>query len=525
MGKLAVAILNRVAEHYKSCAVTLGLLLACALPPFYHVWVLPIVFGGLVWLANIYQMVRKLSAIGYWFGFGFFVAGFYWIGNALLVDVQATGWLYPIVLLLNGGFFGIFTILPLVMTKFGRTVLAKILLMAGMWILSAEWLRSFLLTGFPWNPLSSVLSFNPVWLQTLGIFGTYGLSGILILISSLPMVWILGRCKCNVWAPLMAILLVVAMWGYGEYKMFAYKKFGDLMIPLSSGEELIKVRLVQPSIPQLLKWDEQMREDNFANYVALSKEADLSDIDFVVWGETASSFDLTYDEKHRLQAAESVPPEGYLIAGLLRFGYTGLGWQPYNSLAVINSEGLVVDTYDKSHLVPFGEYIPLRQYLPQWVRPVANTVAEFGRGLKYQTIALEGYPEFAPLICYEVIFSDEVVRKTDKPSWLVVLTNDGWYGISAGPYQHLAAAQMRAVEEGVSVVRSANSGISAVINPFGVITAKLGLAEHGYVDGIVNPNWAKSHCTLFGRLGNIIPLCLAFILIAFGLLFARSKKL
>ena len=133
------------------------------------------------------------------------------------------------------------------------------------------------------------------------------------------------------------------------------------------------------------------------------------------------------------------------------------------------------------------------------------------KGKKYQTIKLDSYAEFAPLICYEVIFSGQIVRKQNKPKWAVVLTNDGWYGISAGPYQHLVAAQMRAAEEGISIVRSANSGISAVINPYGIITSQIGLSERGYIDDTVKIS--MSHDTLFGKYGNTIPLFLAVILV------------
>jgi apolipoprotein N-acyltransferase len=177
-----------------------------------------------------------------------------------------------------------------------------------------------------------------------------------------------------------------------------------------------------------------------------------------------------------------------------------------------------VGWYDKSHLVPFGEYIPLRQYLPEWVRPLANTVAEFGRGEKYKTLKIGRYPAFAPLICYEIIFSDEIIDKDVKqrPTWAVVLTNDGWYGISSGPHQHLAAAQMRAVEEGITVVRSANSGISAVINPYGEIKAQIPLGERGAIDALVKPE--EAHSTLFSQYGIKIPLAMSCILILLALM-------
>ncbi|MBP1531950.1 MAG: apolipoprotein N-acyltransferase, partial [Alphaproteobacteria bacterium] len=250
----------------------------------------------------------------------------------------------------------------------------------------------------------------------------------------------------------------------------------------------------------------------------LSKAEDNQYVDFTIWGETAVPFDLYYDAEHISKLRRAVPPHGYLITGFLRYA-DGSYYHPYNSFGVISKQGTVEGVYDKSHLVPFGEYIPLRKYLPAWVRPLTNTVAEFGRGNQYETIKIAEYPEFAPLICYEIIFSSQVIRKTDKPKWIIVLTNDGWYGNSSGPYQHLVAAQMRAVEEGVSVVRSANSGISAVINPYGEVVEQIPLNMKGVIDVAVKLD--EAHNTLFGKLGNFIPLSLAVLLLLFAIYFEK----
>ena len=168
-------ICETAARRYKTSALLFGLLLVAALPPFYHTWAVFVAFCGVFVLSQGQSSVKRLSAIGYWFGFGYFSAGFYWVGNALLIDAAKTGWLYPFVLLLGGGFFGLFTIFPFALMKFGKTQFSKILLLAAGWFLSAEWLRSVFLTGFPWNPLGSVLAFNPLWLQTLAWWGTYDL--------------------------------------------------------------------------------------------------------------------------------------------------------------------------------------------------------------------------------------------------------------------------------------------------------------------------------------------------------------
>ena len=497
-------ICETAARRYKTSALLFGLLLVAALPPFYHTWAVFAAFCGVFALSQKQSSVKRLSAIGYWFGFGYFSAGFYWVGNALLIDAAKTGWLYPFVLLLGGGFFGLFTIFPFALMKFVKTRFSKILLLAVGWFLSTEWLRSVFLTGFPWNPLSSVLAFNPLWLQTLAWWGTYGLSMLIVIMTALPAVWLLNPHKRNIWAPFCSLLLILGLYIYGDFALVQWGK-------LNVGEQ-INVRLVQPSIPQTMKWSRDAVEKNFAQYVDLSRAEGLENIDFVIWGETASPFNLAYDLEHRVMAQEAVPPKGYLLAGMLQDGYeqnTG-DYLLYNSLAAMDYFGQIHGIYSKNHLVPFGEYIPLRQYLPKWVKPLTNMVGQFAKGEKYQTIKLDGYAEFAPLICYEVIFSGQIVRKQNKPKWAVV-TNDGWYGISAGPYQHLVAAQMRAVEEGISIVRSANSGISAVINPYGIITSQIGLSEHGYIDDTVKIS--MSHDTLFGKYGNLAPLCLAGLLV------------
>ena len=502
-------IVKVIMKYPKTAACVLGAILAAALPPFYQLWALFLAFSGLMLLIAGTGRLRKLAAIGYWFGFGYFAVGFYWIGNALLVDMVKTGWLYPLVLLLNGAFFGLFTIIPAAATKYGRNLAAKMLLFAAFWCLSVEWLRSFILTGFPWNPISSVLTFSPTMLQILSVLGTYGTSLILVLIAMLPAVWLVNPTKLRSISLPAALLALLGIWQFGEYTL-------DKRVYVPEGHSII-VRLVQPSIPQTLKWDKAVLEENLQKYVDLSREKDNSYISFTVWGETAYSYDLLYDEAHKRKLAAAVPPYGYLITGFLRRVDDGYNYTPYNSFGVINKQGELVGWYDKSHLVPFGEYIPLRQYLPEWVRPVANVVAEFGRGEKFKTLQVGNYPEFAPLICYEVIFSDEIIKKGDKrPTWAVVLTNDGWYGMSAGPYQHLAAAQMRAVEEGISIVRSANSGISAVIDPYGEIITRIPLGESGSKDALVKPE--ESHLTVFGKYGNRIALTMSGALIALALL-------
>ncbi|MBR1825881.1 MAG: apolipoprotein N-acyltransferase [Alphaproteobacteria bacterium] len=511
--------LQKIAHHPKMTALLLGVLLTAALPPFYYTVALFIAFAGAMFLAYRNEKFCTLAAIGYWFGFGYFGAGFYWIGNALLIDVVQTGWLYPIALFLNGAFFGLFVILPFMATKLGRNVVTKSMLLAAVWCLVSEWLRGFLLTGFPWNPVSSMLTFSPAMMHILSLFGTYGVSLILVFLASVPAIWLVKPNKMRFYTAGSFVLCVwLGIWIYGGHVLENRPKIPD-------GQSLV-VRLVQPSIPQTLKWNRETLEENLRTYIDLSKENDNGYVDFTVWGETAYPYDIEYDYNHNRMLTSAVPPYGYLITGFLRREHDGYKHTAYNSFAVVNKKGEPVGWYDKSHLVPFGEFLPFRKYLPDWVKPLASVVAEFGRGEKYKILQVGDYPAFAPLICYEVIFSDEVVKKgLAKPTWAVVLTNDGWYGISAGPYQHLAAAQMRAAEEGISIVRSANSGISAVINPYGEIKALLPLGTRGATDALVKPD--EAYQTLFGQYGNKIPLAMSGVLILLALvcrLFARRSE-
>lgn len=509
-------VVSKLLIHRKTLALFLGTLLAAAMPPFNQVWALFVSFSMAMFLCSQTNSLKKLAAQGYFFGFGFFAVGFYWIGNALLVDPVKTGWLYPITLFLNGAFFGLFTIPPFMVSKLGKSIVAKILLFAATWCLVTEWFRSFVLTGFPWNPISSAVSFSPAMLQTAAIWGTYGLSLVLIILAAWPVFWISNPNKKTAFIAVLSLLAMDLLWEYGLYILVNRPRVHD--------GNSIMVRLVQPSIPQSLKWDRDVAEDNFKKYIDLSQGDDNQYIDFTIWGETASPYDLTFDEAHNKRIRRAVPKNGYLITGFLRreIGATAADYKLYNSLAVINKQGQILDIYDKSHLVPFGEYIPFREYLPSWLQPVANSVGQFGDGVQYQTVNLEGYPEFAPLICYEIIFSGQVIRRENKPKWMVVLTNDGWYGNSAGPYQHLAAAQMRAVEEGISIVRSANSGISAVITPYGIVSAKMDLNEENFLDTIVKPDAARQ--TLFGKYGNTIPVFMSLALILLAILFSARQR-
>ena len=488
-----------VMKKPKLTSLILGAISALAFPPVYALYLFVIALCLMFKLTDLSNSYKQVIVKSYWYGFGFFTAGFYWIGNALLVDIINFGWLYPLTLLSIGGFFGLFTILPFVTFFYLRqkNIWYKILAFACIWVLS-EWVRSFIFTGFPWNLLGSVFAFCDVLIQTASVWGTYGLSFIFIILSSCFYAF-LNQSKKTSLITLFSILLFIFV--FGIIRINNYKE----------DKSDIKIRLVQPSIEQVMKWDRDELENNFIKHIKLSKQEPLDDVDFVIWGETALPFDIEYSYEHRELIKEAVPNNGSLITGVVRHSFESGAYEVFNSMYVINKQAEVIGFYDKNHLVPFGEYIPLRKYLPQWIRPVANSVADFSTSEKFKNIKIGNYPKFGALICYEIIFPDEVVNRKDKPDWLVVLTNDGWYGKSSGPYQHLVSAQMRAVEEGVSVVRSANSGISAIINPLGKIITQIDLHQKGVQDAYL-PKTSQLF-TIYSTLGKKAVLLLMLLIL------------
>lgn len=503
-------MLTKLAAYPKTLSFFLGWLTVAALPPFYAFPVMFVSLPGLLLLIQTAPAARAAFGRGYTFGFAFFAFGLSWIGNALLIDAAALGWLYPLAFLACGFFFGLFAALPAWLSWYFKPLAAKYLALPALWVIF-EWLRSFILTGFPWNLLGSVLAFDDRLIQFASVGGTYALSLITLLIAGAPVFCVYNRTRRTIAAVLVVVLLgSVFLFGFGEYRIRRY--------PIAESD--IKIRIVQPDIPQELKWRDDVLESNFAKYIALSQAPGQEEIDFTVWGETASPFPLDFDAPRLQQLLPAVPPQGYLVTGLVRYQFDGVSrYIPYNSMFVIDRSGNIPAFYDKSHLVPFGEYIPLRKYLPEWIRPVVNVIGTFRAGAGPEKIELPGYPPLGGLICYEIIFPHQIIDPENRPDWIINLTNDGWYGDSAGPRQHLVTAKLRAVEEGISIVRAANTGISAVITPLGIVSASLGLNQAGVLDAFL-PQPAD-FSTTYSKCGNAFTLiwCLCNLVLAFYLTF------
>lgn len=503
-----------VYKHKKLSALILGLLSVAALPPFYQFYTLFISFSGLFLLVNKSTKSSEAFACGYWFGFGFFALGFSWIGNALLID-NSTRWIYPLALLGSGVFFGLFTAFPTYLANKLKNTYCKYFAFCSILVIF-EWVRSFIFTGFPWNQFGSVLAFDLRLVQTASIWGTYGLSFIVLILCTSPSLVIYERTKKSVITSLVLILSIISFtFFYGHIRINANK---------STENSDIKIRMVQPAIPQEFKWDESTLLNNLIAYTNLSKAEGFEDIDIVIWGETASPFPLDMEPIYIEYVKQAVPENGYLITGSIRYEFNkdDQKYEPANSLFVINSKGEITDKYDKHHLVPFGEYIPLRKYLPKWIKPITKQVANFKQGEGNRTIALGDYPSFGPLICYEIIFPSQVINSFDPPKWLINITNDGWYGNSMGPYQHLVTTQLRAVEEGLTIARVANTGISALISYTGGIIASIPLNKSGNLDSYLPKKLYLK--TFYGKYGNFIILILIITNIIIMFIFKNNKE-
>jgi apolipoprotein N-acyltransferase len=290
----------------------------------------------------------------------------------------------------------------------------------------------------------------------------------------------------------------------------------------------IKLRIMQPNLEQDAKFNYAAKAAVMQKYLTLSDRASgpqstgVRDANILIWPESAFPFFLTREADAMAEIAELLPKGTVLITGSVRAPDLPPGariTKAYNSIYVIDHDGSVVSIYDKLHLVPFGEYLPFQNYMEQLgFEQLTRQQGGFIPGSVRRTLEIPNAPGALPLICYEAIFPAIGRSPDDRPGWIVNLTNDGWFGISTGPYQHLQQARMRAIEQGLPLVRAANTGISAVIDPVGRIVARLGLGMEGVLDSRLPLPIAS---TIYARVGDI-P---AAIIIAAGLLIALSRRM
>ena len=507
-------------------AALCGGLSTLAMPPLFLVPLLLPAYCGFYWLCLAARDRRQAFAIGWSFGFLHFATGLYWITNALLVDAEKFGWLAPFAV--SGLSVGLAIFTALVSLGFYRARqsgfargLAGPLLFALLWT-AVEWLRGHILTGFPWNLLATTWSFSPAMSQSVALFGAYGLSFITLLAALAPVAFYpssrrdspsIDSRRALLGALALCGLLVIC--AIGGAARLAFVPAAANVLPD------IRLRLVQANIDQRMKWDDAERANTLNKYLRLSTQPGPLPVTHLVWPETALPYFVSTEPELLRILGQIVPAGGLLLTGAVRTEPSqGRPFQVWNSFHAIDDGGRVIATYDKVHLVPFGEYVPLRNILP--LDKITPGGSDFSAGPGPRTLVVAGLPPVSPSICYEAIFPGALVAASEpRALWLLNVTNDAWFGRSAGPHQHFASARLRAIEQGLPLVRAANTGISAVVDPYGRVVAQLALGQEGVLD---SPLPAALPLTPYARLGDfalLIVLAAALGLILFN---GRSRQ-
>ena len=523
-------LVNRVILSWgwrrRGIALAAGALSALAMPPFFAFPLLWLTFPVLVWLIDgavtqgrsgrVRRFLPAFSA-GWWFGFGYFLAGLWWVGAAFLVEAEEFGWLMPLaVLALPAGlalFWGLgAAVAQLLWSEDWRRVFA---LAAGLG--AAEWLRGTVLTGFPWNAIGYALTAGEVLMQSAALFGLYALNVVAVAIFASPAALAPAAAHRRSFAlPVLAVVGLAALGLYG-------------MIRLSQAEAVfasdMRMRIVQPALDQLQKWDPANRDEVLATYYRLSapEGAPIEPGTVLVWPESAFPFPLTEEPGVFAAIAELLPPDTALVTGAYRVERLAGGEREvFNAIYVIGHDGTIADGYDKAHLVPFGEYVPLPDLLER-IGLRQLTPGGFSPGPARRLLELPFGPSFAPLICYEAVFPGAVLAGPERPGLLLNVTNDGWFGRTTGPHQHFHQARVRSVEEGLPLVRAANTGISAVVDGYGRIVARTSLGEATMIESRLPVALPEPFYAQWRDLLLILSVAVCLLLATSGILYPRYR--
>ncbi len=501
-----------------------GALTVLALAPFDFFAICFVTFPVFVWLldgstaepgAGFFGRLRPAFATGWWFGFGYFVCGLWWIGNALLVDGNQFAWALPLAIVILPAFLAIFYGLAAAAARiFWVDGPSRIAMLAVSFAL-AEWLRTFAFTGFPWNPIGFTAAPIPILMQAVSVIGVFGLNAVAVFVFAMPATIVSARFVRT--GAVLAFLLAAADAGYGYYRL-NYEAVPE-------GPEL-SVRIVQPSVPQNGKWDDAERSKIFKSLLALSSKSpgDGPKPQVIFWPETAVPFLLTRSPDALSAIADTLSGGQMLLTGAVRVeGDQAEGGQAryYNSIVAVDDKGEIVGASDKLHLVPFGEYLPFSDFLSRFgLTRIVHGPGAFSSGTERKIIHLPGGIDAVPFICYEMIFPQKLQSITGA-AIIVNVTNDAWYGRTPGPYQHLRHAQLRAVEQGLPVIRAANNGISAVIDSKGNIVDALGLDVRDSLDSTFNVYRSASLYEEYqGKPGWVVLAALLFI----GIITSFSRR-
>jgi apolipoprotein N-acyltransferase len=470
---------------------------ALSLQPVNVLPALAIAFPILVWLIDGLavpgrsRLVRHAFSIGWCFGFGYFLAGLWWLGAAFIIGGEQFVWLLPLgVIGLPAGlalFMGAGVVLARMFWSSGALRLPALALGLGL----SEIARASLLSGFPWNGFGQAFADHILLAQGASLIGAEGLGLLAIVLFAAPATLATGRDPLARWAmPALSAIMLTALASYGYARLLPTGgSRGDLariaMVPD------VKLRIMQPNVTQDEKNKPRAGADLLDRYLRLSdratgpQSAGLADVTHLVWPEAPFPFVLDREPRAIEAITRSLGSGTVLITGSIRAEDSPdapRGFRFFNSIQVFDRGGLV-GSYDKVHLVPFGEYLPLESWLrrlgfEQFVRVIGGFSASSTR----KPLDIPGFPGSVPVICFETIFPRELAVSPTGSAVFVNVTNDAWFGRTPGPHQHLAQARLRSIEFGQPMVRAANSGISAVIDPYGRMLASLPLDRADVLD-------------------------------------------
>lgn len=530
IARVAASISALVGWRRVCVAIAAGGLSALAFAPMFFTPIFFLTLPVFVWLIDGSTSWRRAFSAGWLFGFGYFFCNLFWVGEAFLVEAEKFAWLLPFaVTLLPAGLALFWGAAAAVAHRFWGGGLARLFVFA-ITLSVAEWLRGHILTGFPWDLPGYALTYPLALMQSAAIFGAYGLTAIALFVFPAPLVTMAdhGR-RLTVRNIIDACLLAAAplslLLAYGNWRLEAPQEF----VPG------IKFRVVQPSVPQREKWMAQYQRRIFDDHVALSlsdpngNKDSLAGITHLVWPEAAMPF-FPLEAPVALDILATVlPPGTTLITGALRHDPKLPPDQPltaetrtFNSILVLSERAEPVATYDKIHLVPFGEYVPWEQVLSAiGIEKLTQGHGSLDAGPRPRRLmSIPGLPPALGLVCYEALFPGTLVQGSERPGVLINVTNDGWFGETTGPYQHFHQSRVRAVEEGAPLVRAANNGISAVVDPYGRVLQSLGLDVRGAIDSALPKAVTPP---LYARFGDtmLAVILAAFLALATGL---RKKR-
>jgi apolipoprotein N-acyltransferase len=522
--RIAHAIMLAAGWRRAVIAFLAGAASALAMAPI-NAWpVLFVTFSIAVWLidgsADRAGGIRSAAIAGWCFGFGYFLAGVYWVGYAFLVDAKTFGWLLPFAVGGLPAYLALYIAAGFALARFLWVRGAMRVLALAISLTITEWLRGHLLTGFPWNTFGYALAEPLALAQAITLTGIWGLTFLAVAIGASPAMLADERADTpHPWrGPILGALILAALTGYGGMRLW--------LTPTAYVKD-VKLRIMQPNLQQDEKFNYSAKNAVMERYLRLSDRATgpqsngVADVTHLIWPESAFPFFLTREPEVMQQIADLLPPGTVLITGAIRPPNAPAGThitRAYNSVYVIDHDGSILGIYDKVHLVPFGEYLPFQTLLERLgLTQLTKLRGGFIAGDRRRVMDVPRAPAMLPLICYEAIFPGAAVPDGQRPGWLVNLTNDAWFGISSGPYQHFQQARMLAIAEGLPLVRTANDGISAVIDPVGRIVRSLPLGAEGVLDARL-PRAIEP--TVYARFGDLVAVLL---MVAAGIFLLRRR--